>query len=75
MNFRLKVLYPKVFNIKRAGFDEIERGVRLKRRYEERLQLGRVGRIVRECWMEKRQYGWRDKFGEEKEKYLNRIFK
>jgi len=42
------------------------------RRYKERLQLGRADRIARECWMEKRQYGWRDKYGEGK-KYLNRI--
>jgi len=43
------------------------------RRYEKRLQLGRADRIVRECWREKKQYGWRDRYVEEKEKYLNRI--
>jgi len=30
MDFRLRVLYPEVFNIKGTGFDEIERGVGLK---------------------------------------------
>jgi len=75
MDFRFRVLYPEVFNIKGA-LDlmklSVVWGLRA-RRYEERLQLGRAGRIARECWMKKRQYGWRNKYEEEEEKYLNRI--
>jgi len=31
------------------------------RRFEEKLQLGKAGKIVRECWMKKKQYGWKEK--------------
>jgi len=42
-------------------------------RFEEKAQLGIAGNIAKECWVEKKQYNWRDSYGEEREKYLNRI--
>jgi len=50
---------------------KIEWGLRV-RRHEERIRLGRAGNIVRECWTEKK-YGWKNRYGEERERYFNRI--
>jgi len=47
-------------------------GLRAKR-YEERLKLGIAGSIAKDCWEEKRRYNCEDSYGEERDRYLNRI--
>jgi len=42
-------------------------------RYEERIRIGRAGKLAKECWAEKKQYRWKDRYGEEKEKFLNNV--
>jgi len=44
-------------------------GIRTNR-FEEKVRIGRAGKIAKECWLKKKQYGWTDRYGEEKEKYL-----
>jgi len=43
-------------------------GIRASR-FKKRVKIGRAGKITKECWVEKKQYGWKDRYGEEKEKY------
>jgi len=47
-------------------------GLRAKR-YEKRIKLGIAGSIAKDCWEEKRGYNWEDSYGEERDRYLNRI--
>jgi len=42
------------------------------RRYEEKVKKGRAGELAKLCWKEKEEYGWKDGYGREKEKYYNR---
>jgi len=51
---------------------KVEWGLRA-RRYEEKISVGRAGNIARECLTEKKQYGWKDRYGEKRKRYLNRI--
>jgi len=44
-------------------------GIRANR-FEERIRMGKVGKIAKECWLEMKHYGWRNRYGEEKEKFL-----
>jgi len=44
-------------------------GIRANR-FEERIRTGRTGKIAKEYWLEKKYYGWKDRYGEEKEKFL-----
>jgi len=39
------------------------------RKYEEKVEMGMPGRIAKECWREKHQYGWRDRYGKGREEY------
>jgi len=47
-------------------------GIRASR-FEERIKIGRAGKLAKECWVEKEQYRWSDKYGKEKEKFWRRI--
>jgi len=72
MDIRNRILYSKVFNIQ--GMLKLSTGWGIRAdRFEERVQLGRAGKITRDCWLEKKQYGWKDECGEEKSKYLTRV--
>jgi len=44
-------------------------GIRANR-FEVRIRIGRTEKIAKECWLEKKHYGWKDRYGEEKEKFL-----
>jgi len=41
------------------------------RRYEEKVRRGSAREIVKECWKEKKEYGWKDEYGREHKKYYN----
>jgi len=42
------------------------------RKYEEKIRRGSAGEIVKGCWKEIEEYGWKDEYGREREKYYNR---
>lgn len=42
------------------------------RKYEEKIKGMEVTRWVNRCWREKRKEGWKDLYGQEREKYYNR---
>jgi len=42
-------------------------------RFEERVSLGCAGKLAKECWVEKKQYGLKDRYGEEKGKFFTKV--
>jgi len=36
------------------------------RKYEEKVKIGTAGKIIKECWQEKEQYGWKNRYRRER---------
>jgi len=72
--FGIEFCTPRYLISRELGLLKLSTGWGLRaNRFEYRIQLGLSGKIARECWLEKEQYGWCDKYGEEKDKYRVRV--
>jgi len=65
----LGLLHPKYLIIR-----ELRRMDKLKvgwgiRRYEEKVKMSMASKTAKECWQEKEQYDWKDRYGERREGY------
>lgn len=55
------------------GMDKLRVGWGIRAvRFEEKIINSREGSWLRECWGEKEEKGWSDRYGKEREKYYNR---
>jgi len=70
--FRLDFCTPRYILNKEIGVEKLKIGWGMRAlRFEERVRRSEIG-LVRECWREKREEGWRDSYGEERRKFYNR---
>ncbi|KYM98815.1 hypothetical protein ALC62_10462 [Cyphomyrmex costatus] len=71
--FRLDFCTPRYIIMRELAMDKLKIGWGIiARRYEEKIRKGFTGDWVRECWEEKQNYHWEDRYGSERESYYNR---
>ncbi|KYM93610.1 hypothetical protein ALC62_15968 [Cyphomyrmex costatus] len=71
--FRLYFCTPRYIIMRELAMDKLKIGWGIRaRRYEEKIRKGFTGGWVRECWEEKQNYHWEDRYGSERESYYNR---
>jgi len=71
--FGLDFCTPRYVITRELVMDKLRAGWGIRaRRYEEKVKKGEAGGIVKLCWKEKEEYGWKDGYGREREKYYNR---
>jgi len=72
--FGLDFCTPRYLISKELGMIKLKVGWGLRaRKYEEKISVRSAENLARECMTEKKQYGWKDRYGEKRKKYLNKI--
>jgi len=67
INFWFGFLHSKVFITRKLKMNKLRVGWDIRaKKYEEKVKIGIASKIIKECWQEKEQYGWKNRYGKER---------